>query len=255
MRVRLKMLKKFFYISALCVGVNTVGHASLPIDSLIQQCANQTPIPIANAIIKTESSYNPFAIGVNLNGKSVGGFKQPTNYRDAVTVAKSLIANGKNIDMGLAQINSANLRRLNLSVEQVLEPCNNLKAMQYILSSCYASASDSGIGAKIQRAFSCYNTGNHRKGFSNGYVNKATKNLNAYIASSNNPIYNRNVNPVLPKDSMGLAEYANQINTVNNHYENSSVRNDNVDLVETGMATKDDSRVDVFSSKLQTGVF
>lgn len=249
------MLKKFFYISALFVGVNTVGHASLPIDSLIQQCANQTPMPIAHAIIKTESSYNPFAIGVNLNGKSFGGFKQPTNYQDAVTVAKSLIANGKNIDMGLAQINSANLRRLNLSVEQVLEPCNNLKAMQYILSSCYASASDSGIGAKIQRAFSCYNTGNHRKGFSNGYVNKATKNLNAYLAGLYNPTYNRGVNAELPRNSSELADYATQINRIDSGGQK-PVYNNNVDfVVETGVAIKDDSRVDVFSSKVQTGVF
>ena len=131
------------------------------IDNLIAQCANQTPSYVAHAIIKTESGYNPFAIGINKNGKSVGGYKKPTSYNDAVLMAKKLIASGNNIDLGLAQINSANLPRLKLTVENVLNPCTNLSAMQYILSSCFQSAGVNGYGDKIQRAFSCYNTGNH----------------------------------------------------------------------------------------------
>ena len=38
----------------------------------------------------------------------------------------------------------------------------------------------------VARAFSCYNTGNLTKGFSNGYVTKATNNLNNLIAKATN---------------------------------------------------------------------
>lgn len=186
---------------------------------LIQACAPSTPVPIAQAIIQTESGFNPYAIGVN-KGKQVS---QPKTYNEAVIVAKKLIANGGNIDLGLAQINSANLKRLGLSIEQVLQPCNNLKAMQYILSNCYHSSGSNGYGTKMQRAFSCYNTGNHRNGFYNNYVNKVTKNYSHFSGNSgayyayNNNNSNKAYKVTLPKNSDGLASYANQINSEYNH--------------------------------------
>lgn len=149
---------------------------------LISMCSPQMQLPIAQAIIQTESRFNQFAIGVNKGGKAV---KQPTNYQEAVVTAKRLIAQGANIDLGLAQINSANLGWLGLSVEQVLQPCNNLKAMQTVYLSCYDRAGNTGLGTRMQRAFSCYNTGNFKKGFSNGYVNKATTHFNHFVANAN----------------------------------------------------------------------
>lgn len=147
-------------------------------------CSPQMQLPIAQAIIQTESRFNQFAIGVNKGGKAV---KQPKTYQEAVTTAKRLISQGANIDLGLAQINSANLGWLGLSVEQVLQPCNNLKAMQTVYLSCYNRAGNTGLGTRMQRAFSCYNTGNFRNGFSNGYVNKATTHFNQFVAKANQP--------------------------------------------------------------------
>lgn len=145
---------------------------------LIQTCSPNVYLPIAQAIIKTESNFNQFAIGVNAKG---GAVKQPTSYQEAVKTAKRLIGQGLNIDMGYAQINSANLGWLGLSVEQVFNPCSNLKAMQTVYLTCYNKAGNTGLGTRMQRAFSCYNTGNFTRGFKNGYVNKITRYFNEFV--------------------------------------------------------------------------
>lgn len=146
---------------------------------LIQACSPNVYLPVAQAIIKTESNFNPYAIGVNKGGRAV---KQPTNYNQAVQVAKRLLSQGFNIDLGLTQINSANLNWLGLSVEQAFNPCSNLKAMQTVYLTCHNKAGTTGLGTRMQRAFSCYNTGNMTRGFKNGYVNKTTKHFNEFVA-------------------------------------------------------------------------
>lgn len=162
------------------------------LDMALLQCSANVHPAIVNTIAKTESSFNPFAIGVN-KGSSLK--RQPQSYSEAVTVAKQLLKNGANIDMGLAQINSSNMQWLNLSVEQAFNPCSNLKAMQTVYLDCYSKAGNSGLGTRMQRAFSCYNTGGMTRGFNNGYVTKATNNYNTFarfnfnqaIPNPNNP--------------------------------------------------------------------
>lgn len=146
--------------------------------ALVAQCSpNMQPV-IVQAIVKTESSFNPFAIGVN---KGAGRLlRQPTNYAQAVQTAKRLLAQGANIDMGLGQINSANMSWLNLSVEQAFTPCSNLKALQHVYQSCYNRAGNTGSDNRMERAFSCYNTGNTRNGFANGYVAKVMSNYHKF---------------------------------------------------------------------------
>lgn len=167
--------------------------------ALVAQCSPQMNPVIVNAIAKTESGFNPFSIGVNKGAGRLA--KQPTSYRQAVAIAKELLSRGANIDMGLGQINSANLGWLKLTVEQVFDPCTNLKAMQTVYRSCYANAGNSGQGTREQRAWSCYNTGNTRKGFSNGYVNKVTGHYNTFAKILQRPV----INPVLPQPTKQVA--------------------------------------------------
>lgn len=77
-------------------------------------------------------------------------------------------------DLGLAQINSKTAARLGLSIEQVLEPCRNLQAMQQVLVENYRSGvAAKGIGqGALEAALSTYNTGHPTRGLSNGYVAK-----------------------------------------------------------------------------------
>lgn len=260
-------MKNVFFIVLLASPFCSMAVKAENIDTLITQCASQTPSYVAHAIIKTESSYNPFAIGVNKNGKSVGGYKKPKTYNEAVVLAKQLIANGNNIDLGLAQINSANLPRLNLTVESVLNPCTNLSAMQYILSGCFQSAGNNGYGDKIQRAFSCYNTGNHKKGFYNGYVNKVTNNMNNRLAKGNSKQYiplpnNQNIaqNSIVNAHNVNYNQQDKIIIDNGNSLHDNDALNQKVDSekFESVLAEKikDESKgLDIFSTRQKNGFF
>lgn len=188
-------------------------NASELIPDNILKCASGVPERITLSIVAQESSFKPFAIGVN---RAKVNLKQPKSHEEAVSVAKRLISNGYNIDMGYAQINSANLKWLGLSVDQVFNPCTNLKAMQFILSKCYLSAKGDD---RMQKAFSCYNTGNHQSGFKNGYVSKVTakykyfSNISSQQNSSSTLVLNQKIK--LPSGSDNLAKYAESLNSEN----------------------------------------
>jgi type IV secretion system protein VirB1 len=138
-------------------------------DILAQQCAPTVAVQTITQVVMHESRMKPYAIGVN-GGARIS--RQPLNRVEAIDTAKKLIDMGLSIDMGLAQINSANLRRLGLTVEQVFDPCTNLRAAETILRGCYdPAAKRHGSGqVALQAALSCYNTGNYTRGFTNGYV-------------------------------------------------------------------------------------
>ena len=141
---------------------------------LYEQCApNVAPQTLA-AIVRVESGGNPWRIGIN------GDYvlpRQPVNQAEAISKANRLINMGYNIDMGLMQVNIKNLNALKLSVEQVFDPCTNIKAGAQILQDFYQkSVNEMGQGQQsLRRAISAYNTGNFSKGFANGYVAKVTQ--------------------------------------------------------------------------------
>lgn len=125
------------------------------------------------AIVKVESGGNPFAINVNGSRRLA---RQPKSKGEALAWSEWLINRGYSIDMGLTQVNSANLARLRTNIHAMFEPCANLAAGASILSREYANASrqlGSGQGA-LRAALSAYNTGNHRAGITNGYVAKVS---------------------------------------------------------------------------------
>jgi type IV secretion system protein VirB1 len=135
---------------------------------LVAQCAPSVAPSTMTAVVTTESRGNPFTIGVNRAARLV---RQPTDFLSAVTTAKRLIARGFNIDLGIAQINSANLTRLGLSVEDAFDPCRNLAASARVLSLNYSKASRRlAPAAALGAAISMYNTGSPERGFRNGYV-------------------------------------------------------------------------------------
>lgn len=130
------------------------------------------------AIVKTESQFRPLTIGVNGGARLV---RQPASKEEAVVTAKWLIANGYNIDLGLGQVNSSNLSKTGLSVEDAFDACKNLAAAASILHANYKTAraqvpTDQGA---LRAAFSIYNTGSMTQGFSNGYVQKVVANASA----------------------------------------------------------------------------
>ena len=127
------------------------------LDHYFEVCAAGIGRSTIAAIVRVESSANPWAINDNTSGLS----RQPRSYAEAVNMANSLIAKGHSIDMGLGQVNSRNLNLIRLSVDEVFEPCRNLTAASFILKACYTPAKTKfGDGQKaLIHALSCYNTG------------------------------------------------------------------------------------------------
>ncbi|MFC7556390.1 lytic transglycosylase domain-containing protein [Pseudoroseomonas wenyumeiae] len=122
------------------------------------------------AIMRTESGFQPFALGVNGPG---GGPVFPATRGAAVALATDLIQRqGRSVDLGLMQVNSGNLRVLRLTITEVLDPCTNLAAGARILREGYAAArrGEADPQQALRVAFSRYNTGHPERGFANGYV-------------------------------------------------------------------------------------
>ena len=86
--------------------------------ALAAECAPWVAPQTLAAIVRTESGFRPYAIGVN-NGFRL--IRQPVSREEAIVTARWLIDHGYNIDLGLGQINSANLTRLNLSIEDAFD--------------------------------------------------------------------------------------------------------------------------------------
>ncbi|WP_323000546.1 lytic transglycosylase domain-containing protein [Denitromonas sp.] len=142
---------------------------------LAQECAPQVHVTTLAAIVRQESAGNPFAIGINGGARLP---RQPQTKAEAVATAEWLQANGYNFDAGVGQINVRNLGWLGMSVEDLFDPCINLKGAATVLSDCYRRAVPKyGEGQPaLHAALSCYNTGDFSKGFANGYVMKVAAN-------------------------------------------------------------------------------
>jgi type IV secretion system protein VirB1 len=132
------------------------------------------------AVVRAESQGDPYRIGVNRGPPPV---RQPDSHDEAVRTAGALVSGGWDIDLGLAQINSANLGWLGLSLDRVFDPCENLRAAAVVLTLCYERAvSDHPAGQPaLQAALSCYNTNSLTHGFANGYVQRVVSGSATYV--------------------------------------------------------------------------
>jgi type IV secretion system protein VirB1 len=131
--------------------------------ALAAECAPAVAPETLAAIARVEADFNPLAIGVN--GRD-GGPVRASSREEAAAKARALIAAGRSIDLGIMQINDANLRWLGLAVEDAFDPCRSIAA-----------------GAHVLRSYSAYNTGNGQRGFANGYVSKVVASGRANAAA------------------------------------------------------------------------
>ncbi|HML83090.1 MAG TPA: lytic transglycosylase domain-containing protein [Thiomonas arsenitoxydans] len=156
-------------------------HALPDLPAMIAQCTQQVPTGWMKAIIQNESGGNPLAINVN-GGQALA--HQPESIAQAQATAAWLYQHGYSFDAGIAQINSANFKRLNLDTKTVFDPCINIKAAAIIFDQNYRQsyAVTQNPQRAVLDAISMYNTGTRTLGFSNGYVRKivdtATSNPN-----------------------------------------------------------------------------
>ena len=150
-----------------------MAYSAAAIFALASQCAPTVAPETVLAIVQTESSAEPFALNVN-------GGRQPArqgNAADAAATARSYVAAGYSVDLGLGQINSRNMRWLGLTWETVFDPCSNVAALGRVLTTNYNAVSASRDPQSALRvALSMYNTGSQTRGFRNGYVAKVVGN-------------------------------------------------------------------------------
>lgn len=160
----------------------------LPIDftTLAQQCAPQvSPITMA-AIVRTESSFNPYAIGV-VRGRLV---RQPASKAEAVATAHELAADGWNFSVGLAQVNRANWAAYGLTERSAFDPCLNLAAGAAVLQGCFTAARYAQVDgrhdqqAALRASLSCYASGNFSTGYRTGYVQRVVDNARLPVPPS-----------------------------------------------------------------------
>lgn len=121
------------------------------------------------AIIANESGGNPLAIRVNGANLAV---PTPRDADEATALATRLINAGYSVDLGVMQVNSANLPWLHVSVRDMFSLCPNIAAGSLIFDEDYDSALRAmkfGTDA-LNAALSAYNTGNFVDGIINGYV-------------------------------------------------------------------------------------
>jgi len=137
--------------------------------SLALSCAPSVAPETLLAVVRAESAFNPWAIGVNHGGPAVS---PPRNREEAVATAQDLAARGANFDVGLAQINSVTLARLGLPLAEAFDPCRNLATAARVLGADYQAATRQSPEPQtaLRTAFSLYNTGDPGRGFRNGYV-------------------------------------------------------------------------------------
>jgi type IV secretion system protein VirB1 len=141
----------------------------IDLPSVMHQCAPGVAPSVLQAIIGTESGFDPLALHVNGN---VRLRSPPKTAAQAARWADWLIQRGYSVDMGLMQINSRNLPALQLTPAGAFDPCQNIRAGAAILMAGYSQAAHSvGHSTKaLLWAISAYNTGTFQGGFRNGYV-------------------------------------------------------------------------------------
>ena len=161
---------------------------------LARRCGSGVHHNTLQAVARVESRFNPYAIGVVKGALR----RQPQSLDEAVRAARMLHAQGRNFSMGLMQVNKGNLKRYGLNYETVFDPCRNIDAGAKILEDCFAR-SGGGSQAHLQKAFSCYYSGNFRFGFSRDFKGQPSyvqKVLNA--ATQNTPQQTVRVPAVVP---------------------------------------------------------
>ena len=161
------------------------------------------PAEVMHHVVRVESSYNPFAIGV-VGGRLV---RQPRTLEEALSTSRMLEREGYNFSLGLAQVNRHNLRHYGLdSHEKAFDICPNLRAGAQILSECHTRA-----GGDWGKAFSCYYSGNFVTGYQHGYVQKVLASWQAVAPAQSIPVIRNASVPAVPSRISGAATPSSRV--------------------------------------------
>jgi type IV secretion system protein VirB1 len=151
---------------------------------LILACAPALDQRLATALIRRESGFNQFAIGMD-SKHSARLARQPRNLTEAVKTATYLQSNGYGFSVGLTQIHVSNIKRFALSWEQAFNPCDSLKVGEKVLVANYKTALSSGFAGQgaVFAALRGYNSGSIHAKVSNDYASAILADANGKAAS------------------------------------------------------------------------
>jgi type IV secretion system protein VirB1 len=153
-----------FSVSALASPLSTTSF-----NSIASSCATGAELSTLRAVASVESHFNPFAVRDNTTRESWA----PYSADVAASIAKARLAKSHSVDLGLMQINSANLAALRMTVSDAFDACHSLAAARDILLSAVAAgSSETERQAAILISLSRYNTGRPLAGIANGYANR-----------------------------------------------------------------------------------
>ena len=165
-------MKKIMF-AALCFTPFFVSAQPLNFNAMAKKCAKDIDPMTFQAIARTESGVNPYAIGV-VSGSLK---RQPENHQEAVNAVKMLRQQGRNFSMGIVQVNVKNMRPYGLTDDTIFDVCENLRVGGAILKDCFNRAKGDSQ-QRLQQALSCYYSGNFRRGFAShdNYVAQVVNN-------------------------------------------------------------------------------
>ncbi|MUZ66238.1 type IV secretion system lytic transglycosylase VirB1 (plasmid) [Rhizobium rhizogenes] len=136
---------------------------------LARECAPSVAPSTLAAIAKVESRSDPLVLHDNTTGETLHW----TDQADARRSVEDRLVAGHSIDVGLMQVNSSNFAMLGLTSSNAFEPCASLSAAARLLVRHFTggnTAQEEQLA--LRRAISAYNTGNLKRGFTNGYVRR-----------------------------------------------------------------------------------
>ncbi|MDD2795757.1 lytic transglycosylase domain-containing protein [Acidocella sp.] len=143
--------------------------------TLAARCAPGLPEGVLRGVARTESNFYPWMLHDNSTHFSAS----PASLANAEAQATAWIAEGHSVDIGLMQINSANLPALGMTIGAALDPCTSLAGGAAVLRAAYgAGPVGSGQQAALLMALSIYNTGSPLKGIMNGYARRVMRHAN-----------------------------------------------------------------------------
>ena len=136
---------------------------------LAQECAPTVSTVLMQSLVRKESAYKPFAIGMD---SKQGVVKQPESLEEAIATVKQLKKEGRTFSVGLAQIHISNVEKYNLSIEQAFDPCTNLHTGELILNTFYQQSINYGYKdtSALWAMLRGYNSGNINGAVSNQYA-------------------------------------------------------------------------------------
>lgn len=143
---------------------------SLSVALVLQLAAAHAPLIAPETMLafaQVESGLDPLAIHSNTGSRTY----VPETVSGAVAHTRSLLARDDSIDIGLLQINSANLVKTGLTVGATFDPSDNIWAGAQIMAEAYRLCRRNGSGEAVLRCMaSRYNTGTPPLGLRNSYV-------------------------------------------------------------------------------------